>query len=371
MNEDSSSGRGGSRPPEQKVAFSSAPIVVLVVLAVFVLLTLARSFFFPVLLALLFSFVLSRPVRWLGKRRIPEPLSAAVILMIIVGLGGWAIVELHEPAIEWLRRTPRLMMKIERSAEKVRAPFEEVTKAAEQVEEIAKIESDEQPRVAVEQPSWVSDVAAEAREAAFSLLVTIILIFLMLVFGRDFLRSLVRCFPESEKKKRVVAISRQVGAATGRYLLTIVMINVSLGIVVAIVMKLIGMPNPWLWGILGGVLNFVPYLGASVCTVIIGVASFATFDDPLRVLIAPLLFFLITATEGNFVTPVILGRGLAMNPLIVFLWIFLWGWMWGVAGVLIAVPLLAAIKIVCENIPELAPISILLSRGESATRLSS
>lgn len=346
-------------------------MVGLLVLAAFVLLSAARSFFFPILLAVLISFVLARPVRWLGKLRIPESVGAALILAMIVGIGLWAIIELHEPAIEWLRSTPRMLGKIERGTKKLRAPIEEVTKAAKRVEKITKIEGEKkEPQVSVEPPSWVNDMIGGAGEAAFSLLVTIVLIYLMLVFGRDLLRSVIRCFPEANKKKRVVTIARQVGRSTSRYLLTIAVINTSLGVVVGFAMMLSGMPNPWLWGILGGLLNFVPYLGPAFCTVIIGLVSFTTFDDPLRVAIAPMAFFLLTATEGNFITPVVLGQGLAMNPLIVFLWIFLWGWMWGAAGVLIAVPLLAAIKIFSDNIPELRTISLLLSWSRNGSQPS-
>ena len=124
----------------------------------------------------------------------------------------------------------------------------------------------------------------------------------------------------------------------------------------------VGMPNPALWGVVAGLLNYVPYLGSLVTLVLIGIASILTFDDLGRALVAPLLYFAINFAEGYFLTPTIIGRRLTLNPVVVFVGLVFWGWLWGIPGALIAVPLMAMLKILCDHIEPLSPIGEFLGR---------
>jgi predicted PurR-regulated permease PerM len=123
------------------------------------------------------------------------------------------------------------------------------------------------------------------------------------------------------------------------------------------------MPNPLFWGIVAGLFNFAPYVGALVTTVLLTLGSIAHFDTIGSALIAPGVFILLTTLEGQFVTPSIVGRRLSIIPIAVFISVIIWTWLWGVAGALMAAPILAATKIICENIPALQGFSYLISRS--------
>jgi predicted PurR-regulated permease PerM len=121
-------------------------------------------------------------------------------------------------------------------------------------------------------------------------------------------------------------------------------------------MHLLGLPNPMLWGVMATVLNFVPYLGAMVGIAVIAAVAALTFETPSEYFLPPLVYFLLTAIEGYFLTPIIVGRQLTLNPFVILLGLFLWGWMWGIPGAVLAVPMLASFKIVCDHIPPLTPV---------------
>jgi len=125
---------------------------------------------------------------------------------------------------------------------------------------------------------------------------------------------------------------------------------------------LFGIPNAPLWGVVVAVLNFAPYVGATISTVLLAVVAFLTFDSLGRALLVPAAFVVIATIEGQLVTPSIVGRRLSMSPLIVFLSVLFCGWLWGGVGALIAVPLLASAKIVCQHVPQWRKVAEIIGR---------
>jgi predicted PurR-regulated permease PerM len=144
--------------------------------------------------------------------------------------------------------------------------------------------------------------------------------------------------------------------------LTITVINVALGAVTATILFVLGLPNPVLWGVVASLLNFIPYLGALAMGAILFLVSLATFHSWIDIAMPPALFFCVTALEGQFITPSLVGRRLALNPVFVFIALIICGWIWGTFGLFIAVPLLVAGKIVCDHVESLYPIAELLSQ---------
>ena len=190
----------------------------------------------------------------------------------------------------------------------------------------------------------------------------IVLLYFLLASGDLFLRKLVRVLPRLSDKKRAIEIARQTEGHISTYLSTVTLINIALGLIVGVAMHLVGMPNAILWGVMAGLLNFIPYLGALATAGILAIVSVLTFDSLGRALVAPLLYLAINTVEGYLVTPMLLGRRLTLNPVVIFLGIILWGWLWGIPGALLAVPILATFKIFCDQIEPLAPIGEFLGR---------
>ena len=129
-----------------------------------------------------------------------------------------------------------------------------------------------------------------------------------------------------------------------------------------VVLYFMGVPNAILWGVVVALLNYAPYAGATISTVLLAVVALLTFDNIGRAVIVPAGFATLSFIEGQIVNPSIVGRRLSLSPLIVFLSVIVFGWLWGVVGALIAVPLLACVKIVCEHVPQWARVATIIGR---------
>jgi predicted PurR-regulated permease PerM len=149
-----------------------------------------------------------------------------------------------------------------------------------------------------------------------------------------------------------------------RYLQTITLINVGLGGATAVVMAVLQVPNAILWGAMVFLLNFAPYVGASVCAVVLAVLGFSTFPNLGHAIAVPISFLVLAFIEGQLVTPTIIGRRLAVNPVVVFVWLLIWGTLWGIVGILLAGPLLACFRIICQHTAALRPIYILIGEAK-------
>jgi predicted PurR-regulated permease PerM len=327
----------------------------------------ARDLFLPIVLAALLKVVLQPVVRLVGRLKLGPPFAAAVVMAILLGALGGAVVLLREPAMDWLERLPAALRRAEDTLARVRGPVDRVAQAAEQVEKIAGMdaaESGDEP--AAPSPSLPQMLFVGAWRFAGAASVMLILLYFLLASDDLLLRKLVRVLPRLDDKRRAVEVARQIESDVSRHLLVMTVINLVLGAVTAFALHLAGMPNPVLWGLLGALLNYIPVLGTLIGSAIVGAAAFLTFDEPGRVLLVVAIFFGLTSLEGSVLTPLLLGRHLALNSVAVFVALLFWTFLWGPVGALLAVPLLIAFKALCDRIERLASIGEFLSPARPA-----
>ena len=252
--------------------------------------------------------------------------------------------------------------KVEQRLFRIRKPLEKIKKATNQLKEAAEAAGAAGPQeVRVVQPALTDLVLSGTPQAVATLISVTILVYFLLASGDVFLRKLVTVIPNFHDKKRAVEITRQIEADISFYLLNFTFVSVGLGVAMAAVTALLGIPNPLLWGALVAVLNFVPYVGALTSVAILTIVGVQTFDSLPYALAAPAILLILVVICAEVITPFILGRGLLLNPVAIFIAILLWGWLWGLVGVLLAVPLLASFKIVCERVEPLHPIAEFLT----------
>lgn len=356
---------GQQAPVEVAAARETSDIVLkaLLVLAVFYTFYFARVVLLPVVLALLLTLILSPAVRALRKLRLPEPLGAALVVAALVGSIGVGVYSLIEPAAAWLERLPGTVRQVENKMRGIKKSVQEVTKAADKVEELASISAKPPVRTqaAVPGPGLLSRILTGTQSVLLSAAATVVLLYFLLASGDMFLRKLVRVLPRLTDKKQAVEIARTIQSGMARYLFTITCINAGLGIVTGFAMHWLGMPNPVLWGAMAAVFNYIPYVGAGTSLIVLTAVAFLTFDQIGQIFIVPAVFFIITVVEGQIIAPILTGKSLTLNPVVIFISMLVWGWLWGVIGALMAVPILMTFKICCDQIESLAPIGEFLS----------
>jgi len=326
-------------------------------LALFYTLYFGRAFFLPIVLGLLLSLLLSPVVRGLKKLHIPEAVSAALIVLGMLGLLGFGIVQLATPAYDWMGKAPESLRKIESRIRDLKRPVQTMSRATQQVENITKAAGvPATAKVQVTTETLGQRMLSRATEFVSGGVVMFILLYFLLASGDMFLRKLIKVLPSLADKKRAVEIARQIETEISAYLTTITLINVAVGLAVWGLLALIGVPNPLLWGVLAIFANYIPLLGPLTMITVLAMVGLLTFPDLPHALMPPGAFLGLHFLESYLLTPMILGRRLTLNPVVIFLGLIFWGWLWGIAGALLAVPIMMVLKIFCEHSEPLAPI---------------
>ena len=341
----------------------SRALTALLVFAVFYTIYFARGFFLPIVLAIMASFVLRPFVRGLQRARVPEALGAALIVGVLVTGAAAGINALAGPVAEFAKNAPETLREVEAKVRELRKPVEDVNRATEQVEHIARGDGDKERAVVVQRETLASVLGSSMRAFVVQSVIFVFLLYFVLASGQAFLDKASRILPWPGATTRVRELARHIEREASIYLLTVALINGVEGIAIGIMAWWVGLDHPVLWGILAATFNFVPYLGAITCCSIMTLVALAAL--PLeRALLVPLCYGIIGSIEGYLVTPVVLGRRLTLDPLAVFVAVVFWGWLWGVVGAVVAVPILVVGKIACEHVPGAEPIAALIGRAE-------
>jgi predicted PurR-regulated permease PerM len=346
----------------ERVEIRSLSITGLFVLAAFYTLYFARAFFLPIIVAVLLDFLLSPLIRGLKRARIPEPLGAALVVIALLGTAGVAVYGLIDPAREWVTKLPASMREAEDRLRKLRGPVEQVSKTAEQVEEATKLDEPQTQEVVVKGPTLTERLFGTTQTVVASTIEVLILLYFLLAAGDLFLQKLIKVLPQLRDKKKAVTIARETEASISTYLVTVTLMNIGLGLAVAGVMFLLGMPNPLLWGAMAALAEFVPYLGATALVAVLTLAGLVTFEQVGQALLVPGAYLGVNVLQSQFIYPTILAHRLTLNPVAILVGLVFWWWIWGIPGAFLAVPLLATFKIFCDHIEALAPVGEFLGR---------
>ncbi len=339
-------------------------IIGLFLIALIAALEYASAFLVPVLFAFVLALILRPVVRYLARRGIPEFLTSLGLVLTVLTSFGLGFYFLSAPLSALLTDLPRIASEIESKLIDFRTTSEHIRAVTEKIENLGTQGTPgpaEVQKVEMAQPGLLSSVAANAPDAAARGLFALVLLLFLLSSGDLFYAKIVRAMPTFGDKKKALGIALDIERELSRYLGTITLINTGLGICVGSALWAIGIPNPILWGVLAGVLNFIPYIGSLIGIALVGTIALGTFPTLSQAALAPLAYLVLTTIEGQLITPVLVGRRLALNPVTLFLGIAFWGWLWGVVGMLFAVPLMVAVKIFCSHIEGLATISDFLS----------
>jgi predicted PurR-regulated permease PerM len=360
-------------PPAAKVSPAVTLLKLLVAGATGALLYFAHEAFIPLALALLFSLVLSGPVEWLHSWRVPRSLSAALFMAVLLGslvaLGNF----ISEPAQAWFAAAPHTIKIIEkriRPVAQLMARVDTLRNSAGNIGSAGRAAGSSpatpQPTVGAPEESAPVMLLDATRGAVLSVATVIILTLFLLAGGPPMLARMASACFSGLKSAHIVVVIEQVRSEVGRFYATSALINIGLGLATAFVMMWCGMPNPFLWGTLAAVLNFIPYAGPTLTLLVLTVVALVSFDALTRVLAVAGGYVALAAIEGQFVQPLLVGRRLQLNPMLVFLALWFGGMFWGIAGIVLATPALVALKVIAAHARGGAPLLDFLSPHSEA-----
>jgi predicted PurR-regulated permease PerM len=345
--------QAGAERPARPRPRASVALMVLATLAVGYTLWAAQDLVLPVLLAIFFALVGNPILRLLQRLWVPRFVGAILIL----SLGMFATVQLGRqlvvPAAEWVRQVPGQVRDLAPKLRSLVKPVREANKAAENIARAAGGENTATPVQVVK--TEVNDpykALTSTPKLLTSVLAVLLLTFFFMVYGQSLQRNAIALLPGRQQKRLTVEILQSIEHEISRYVLTISIINVVFGLVFAAVLTYLQVPvdEALLWGTMAALLNFAPYVGPLIGIAIMLVMGFVAFHDPLHSLLPAGIYLLLHTLEGQLITPIILGRRMALSPLILILGLMVFGSMWGIIGLLLAVPLLVCVKLVLAKV---------------------
>ena len=333
-------------------------VVLLGIVAVFVLgviLQELRSVLLPFSVAMLLSIIFRPVVFFLKARRIPTVFSLLVVLLsltLVLVLFGMLV---FSSARSFTDALPRYQQRIE----------EVVDNAKESLEQLAEpLEIDVQNLMGdLIQVSTVTAALSSGVGSFFSFLGNIFLVILFMLFilaGTGDLDSKVEVAFSPEVAERIATVVRNISAQVRQYLVTKTLISAATGFLIFLILWILGIDFPLLWGFLAFLLNFIPNIGSLLSVVFPFLLSLLQFDTLTRPIIALVLMEAVQIVMGNVIEPRMMAFSLNLSPLLVLVSLIFWGSLWGILGMVLAVPLTATIKIIFENIEPLRPVAVLM-----------
>ena len=364
---------------QMPVDIRSVAITTITALAVILVLQYARPFLLPVVLAAFISYVLGPAVNSMAKRHVPRAIGAMLVIIALCGGMAFAVYTLADEAVDIIDDLPRAAEKLRERARNARTSSEseqgllqKVQDAATQIDQTAAKAAQPAPapsnitRVQVVDPPfrasdylWLGGRGLASFLAQF--MVVLFLVYFLLVTDDLYKRKIVKIAgPTLTKKKISVQIMDEINQQISSFLRVQVFTSAVVGVATAVALWLFGIDNYVIWGLLAGIFNSIPYLGPIVVTGGLAIVAFLQFDDLIWTAYVSGVALAITSLEGWLLTPLLMSRAAQMNPVAIFIGLLFWSWVWGVWGTILAVPMLMALKAICDRVEDLQPVGELL-----------
>ncbi len=295
-------------------------------------LDIARPIILPIASAAVFGTMLGPLARRAARRGIPAWVFALVVVGFFVLLLQAITVMVSAPLVDWIGRVPEIVQAIKTKLQ----ALESGVAAFRSLQAMLGGGS----AIKVDLPGLVQPTVVFLTPTIGELLIFFTTLFFILLDRVDLRKHMILVFKDPDDRLRVIRILNDVERNLSRYIGTVTVINLAIGVITAAGAWLLGFKTPLLFGALAFVCNYVPYIGPAIVTVVLFAVGLISFPSLAYAALAPALFVGLTTFEGHVVTPSIVGRRLTLNPLGVFLSLAFWTWLWGPVGAFLSVPFL-------------------------------
>lgn len=365
------------RFPRLQIDAHSLPLILLTVFAVIFVLDWAQAVFIPLVFGVMISYALSPLVNVLHSMHMPRAIGAGLLLVLIVSGLGTLAYSLTDETASIIKTLPQTAQKFRQTLKKEWRPssgaINNVQKAATQIEHAASdavvipsLTPRGVMRVQIEEPRFdIRNFLLNGTVGALSLfslaVMVLFLAYFLMVSGDSFRRKLVKLSgPTLSRKKITVQMLNEISTQIQRYLLVQVLTSIFVGVATWLAFSWLGLENAGVWGVAAAILNTIPYLGALAITAGAALVGFIQFESLSMALTIGGVSLAINSIEGYLLNPWLTGRACRMNAVVIFASILFWGWLWGAWGLLLGMPIMMAIKSVCDHVDDFAPVAELM-----------
>jgi predicted PurR-regulated permease PerM len=306
------------------------------------------EFFLPVTAALVVAIALVPLLEWFERRGVGPRIAAGLCVIIFLAMAAFAIASIVLPAIDWVAMVPERIDRVRDTLAPLLDLYNNLEKFIDKtVSQIAASTEGPGREVRIATPnSMLGIITASAPHAAIQLFFALLVIYFFLSGWTSMRRRTIKSRGSFEGAMTTARVIQEVVEATSTYIGTITVINVTLGALTALILWGLGMPSPLMWGGIVAVLNYIPYLGPVAAALLLFVGGLMSFPDVWSALLPPIIFLAMHTVEANAITPMIVGKKIEVNPLLILVALSFWAWVWGTTGALLAVPLLIIFKTV-------------------------
>ena len=310
----------------------------------------ARGVIVPILLAWVIATIVLPVVRWLERYKIPRVLAVLMVTVLLIVLISSLVALLSTPLAFWLGRATELTVLIKQKLQTISQPLALLDEARKALSAITP--GDNQPALKVEQESAtvIATIFSVVTPAITSFILFWGALVFYLIYQLRLRNTAVLLFTDRATRLKTLHVLSEIDESMSRYFGTFTLINLALGTVTTLLTWAVGLPNPLLWGVLAGVLNYIPYIGPGIVTATLAFVGLLTYPQLGEALLPPLIFLGIVTIEGQFLTPAFMGSRLELNPFAVFLSVAVCTWLMGPIGAFLAVPMLIALTVTFTHV---------------------
>ena len=309
----------------------------------------AADVILPITLAFVLKLLFQPIMRLLERIHIPRPLAALLIIIGTFAAVVTVVTLLSGPAAGWAEKLPGGLTRLEERLRIFSEPIRSLQAFLHRFDSTA----DAGGMASGSSSVVLTALLRGTQHLVSGMFETLLVLYFLLVSGDTFLRRLVEVVPTFKDKRQVVNLSQQIEDNVSAYLITITVMNALVGVATALAMWACGLADPLLWGGVAFLLNYIPIMGPAIGLILFVFAGVLTIEDPWFAALPALLYLVIHVIEGETVTPILLARRFTLNPVLVIISLIFWFWMWGVPGAMLAVPMLAIAKLICDGVKPL------------------
>jgi predicted PurR-regulated permease PerM len=324
-------------------------LIGLFTVAALYLLFVMQGIIVPVVMAWVMGAILRPVVDWAETVGVPRSLAvittALVALMILFAIIGL----LSAPFTYWISHTEELASLIKEKLQLLGEPLSIFDQIGQTISDISGTTASA-PSAGYSSATIVSAIISTLSPVVTQFMLFFFAMIFWMLYANEIKTAIANIFSRDHVRQRARSVQDEAESSVSHYFGTLVVVNLFLGALAALLAWAVGLPNPLLWAVLAGTLNFIPYLGPVVTMATFFVVGFMTLPTPMNALIAPLVWLVVNTLEGNVITPMIVGSRHTLNPFLVFLAIAFWAWMWGPLGAFLAVPMLISVIVLRRHL---------------------